>query len=336
MFKSVLFTWALLFTCLISCVPAEKNDQLIEKDIDIKDEQNENDNTVLELPKESLQKFDKNQSVEALNEFLYSLGYDVDISDEFNTLTTWALTDIQLQKTPNYATGMYDEITMATLNVLKDKKDTISIEAGLKKPKHPESLTQITENPYDILSIINKEYRLPFDYVPRDLVVPDIRFTFTEDDPKKQLRKVAANAIEDLFKQADQAGLTIYAQSGYRSYARQKVIFESNLARHGEKHANTYSARPGESEHQMGLAMDVTTESVNFDLNTDFGNTQEGKWLKDHAKDYGFIIRYPEDKVSITKYQYEPWHIRYVGINLAKKLHDNQETLEEYYKKNYE
>src|SRR5699024_12019487 len=82
-----------------------------------------------------------------------------------------------------------------------------------------------------------------------------------------------------------------------------------------------------ESEHQTGLVMDVTNQAVNFELTTEFGETEEGIWLKDNAHKYGFIIRYPKDKEDITKYQYEPWHIRYVGKNLAKELHEKEITL---------
>src|SRR5699024_8282030 len=107
----------------------------------------------------------------------------------------------------------------------------------------------------------------------------------------------------------------IYAQSGFRSYDRQESIFASNVEKNGEEHANTYSARPGESEHQTGLVMDVTSQSAGFDLNTDFGETEEGKWIKDHAHEYGFIISYPKNKKNITKYQYDPGHLP----NLEKK-----------------
>src|SRR5699024_3105042 len=176
--------------------------------------------------------------------------------------------------------------------------------------------------------LVNKEHALPNDYLPEDLVVPDVRFPFTEDVPKKQLRKVAATSLENLFKSSEEAGLELFAQSGYRSYERQEAIFNNNIKRHGEEHANTYSARPVESEHQTDLVIDVTNQTDNFELTTEFSYTEEGIWLKDNAHKYRFIIRYSKNKEDITKYQYEPWHIRYVGKNLAKELHEKEITLE--------
>lgn len=290
----------------------------------------------LELPKKHLKKFDTNDSVQVLNDYLLSLGYEVNDTNHFDALTTWALTDIQLQLLPEHVSGMYDEQTRDILNQLKNNKQEIITEKELKKPQSSDSLPEVTDNPFDILVLVNKEHALPNDYIPNDLVVPNVRFPFTEDVPKKQLRKVAADALENLFKASDEAGLELFAQSGYRSYDRQETIFNNNIARHGEDYANTYSARPGESEHQTGLVMDVTNQAVNFELTTEFGETKEGQWLKDNAHLYGFIIRYPEDKIEITKYQYEPWHIRYIGEALASELHENNLSLEEYYKNSYE
>src|SRR5699024_3898639 len=123
----------------------------------------------------------------------------------------------------------------------------------------------------------------------------------------------------------------LFAQSVYRSYERQEAIFNNKIERQREEHAKTYSARPGVREHQTGLVMDETNQAVNFELTTEFGEIEEGIWLKDNAHKYGFIIRYPKDKEDITKCQYEPWHIRYVGKNLAKELHEKEITLEEFY-----
>ncbi len=202
-----------------------------------------------------------------------------------------------------------------------DKKD---------KDKMSENGSMITDNPNDILVLVNKEHALPDGYEPSDLVFPDVRFPFTEDLPKKQMRKEAAEAIEAMFADADKEELDLFAQSGYRSYERQDAIFAANVEKNGEKAANNYSARPGESEHQTGLVMDVTSPDVNYGLEIEFGDTKEGKWLAEHAADYGFIIRYPKDKEDITEYQYEPWHIRYVGKKAAKEIMSKGITLEEY------
>ena len=184
--------------------------------------------------------------------------------------------------------------------------------------------------PDDITVLVNKEYSLPKDYVPADLAEPNILFPFEYEDEKKLLRKEAADAITNLFEAATNEGLRLYGVSGYRSYDRQKAIYDSNVATRGEEETNRYSAKPGHSEHQTGLAMDVSTPSIQFHLDSGFAATPEGKWLADNAYRFGFIIRYPEGKTDITGYAYEPWRIRYVGIPLAEKLHNENLTLEEY------
>lgn len=184
--------------------------------------------------------------------------------------------------------------------------------------------------PDSIQVLVNKDHPLPSNYEPTDLVVPDVRFPFEEDDPKKQLRKEAADALEELFIAAEEDGHYLFALSGYRSYDRQEVIFASNVNQHGEEHANTFSARAGESEHQTGLVMDISSEAVGFRLVVEFGDTPEGKWVAENAHLFGFIIRYPEGKEEITKYQYEPWHLRYVGVDVATEVFESGETYEEY------
>lgn len=188
----------------------------------------------------------------------------------------------------------------------------------------------IVDNTDDILVLVNKNRNLPSDYVPDDLVFPNVRFTFEGFDEKKQMRKEAAEALEELFKAAEEEGIYLFAVSGYRSYNRQKYLFDTRAARDGFEEANKLTAYPGQSEHQTGLAMDVSCQSVGFDLTQKFGQTVEGIWLKENAHKFGFIIRYQEDKVDITGYSYEPWHIRYVGKEAAKEIYERNITLEEY------
>lgn len=180
------------------------------------------------------------------------------------------------------------------------------------------------------LLLVNKEYALPQGYVPEDLVVPDIPFSFEEYLPKKLVKKEVAEALEEMFNSAKADGIDLYAVSGYRSYDRQDQIFRYNVNQHGEEYANQFSARPGESEHQTGLSMDVSSSSVNYGLIQQFGETEEGKWVSENASKYGFIIRYPESKQEITGYIYEPWHLRYIGKEAATIIDQKQITLEEY------
>lgn len=186
------------------------------------------------------------------------------------------------------------------------------------------------KNTDDYLVLVNKQRNLPADYTPQDLVIPEVPFSFTQDLPKKYMRVDAARALERMFQQAKADGIKLVGISGYRSYQTQKDIFTYNVKRKGEEEANKTSARPGQSEHQTGLAMDVSSAGVNYTLSEKFGQTIEGQWLAANAPNFGFIIRYPKDKTHITGYNYEPWHVRYVGIEHALKITNLDITLEEY------
>ena len=156
--------------------------------------------------------------------------------------------------------------------------------------------------------IANKTYSLPSSYNPGL-------------DSKT---KAQANIM---FADAKKEGLNIYLSSGFRSYNTQKNLYNNYVARDGQAAADTYSARPGYSEHQTGLAFDVNQ------INSSFDNSNEAKWLSDNAHKYGFILRYPKGKTNETGYQYESWHFRYVGTDLAGKLYNggNWITMESYF-----
>lgn len=286
------------------------------------------------LPDNDLQKKDQGKEVEALQTALIELGYPIDSTGIYDKKTVWAVTDLQFQTKEINISGLYDQDTKLAIEKSLDGDHSIKAGKGLpyKKDSKTDDGKKVTSNPYEVLVLVNKENALPEDFLPEDLVTPDVRFPFTEDLPKKQMRQVAADALEDLFAAADKEDLELFAQSGFRAFERQEAIFAANVEKNGEKAANKYSARPGESEHQTGLTMDVTNADVGFDLIIEFGDTPEGKWLKDHASDHGFIIRYPEGKEDITKYQYEPWHLRYVGEKAAKKIMDQDITFEDYLK----
>jgi D-alanyl-D-alanine carboxypeptidase len=118
--------------------------------------------------------------------------------------------------------------------------------------------------------------------------------------------------------------------TAYRSYEFQSMLYNNYVAQDGQAAADRYSAKPGHSEHQTGLAVDVSCASVNFELRVAFADTKEGKWLSENAHLFGFIIRFPEGKEEITGYQYEPWHLRYVGLVAAEYIYVHELTLEEY------
>lgn len=185
------------------------------------------------------------------------------------------------------------------------------------------------QDPTDTLILVNKVNRAPA--VPMTLVKPDVTPTRPELSENIYMRPEAAAALENLFAGAAEEGVTLYATSGYRSYSTQKAIFERKLEKMSEKSANASVAKPGYSEHQTGLAMDVEGETTKgTGLTSAFGDSPEGIWLAKNCWDYGFIIRYPEGKTNITGYIYEPWHIRYVGIEAAKEIQEMDVTFEEY------
>jgi len=182
-----------------------------------------------------------------------------------------------------------------------------------------------------ITVLVNKQNSLPIDYIPPDLVDVDIPFTFKEKAEKRQLRQEAATELAKLFATAKNENIILYGVSGYRSYQTQKGLFAYFTQRYGsEEKANQISARPGESEHQTGLAMDVTSQSVNYGLEQSFGETKEYAWLAENAHLFGYVVRYPKGKEHITEYTYEPWHLRYIGTELATKLYEEKITYEEY------
>ena len=185
------------------------------------------------------------------------------------------------------------------------------------------------QDPMDLLILVNKQNRAPS--VPYTLVKPDVTPTKPELIENIYMRPEAAAALEDLFEAAAKDGITLYATSGFRSYSTQKAIFDRRAKERGEKAANRSVAKAGQSEHQTGLAMDVEGEStLGTGLTDAFGESPEGMWIAEHCAEYGFIIRYPKGKTNITGYIYEPWHIRYVGIEAAKEITALGVTFEEY------
>nr|WP_235822161.1 M15 family metallopeptidase [Gottfriedia luciferensis] len=190
-----------------------------------------------------------------------------------------------------------------------------------------DGLLEVT-NPKSNLVLVNKERKLPNGYEPTDLVYPIVPLHGV-NKAKTLMRKEAAHALEKLFERAEKDGIQLTPVSAYRSFDRQQSLYNYYIQIHGEEWTHSYSAVPGTSEHQTGLAMDVSSPKFGNKLEKEFGETKEGAWLADHAHEYGFVIRYPEDKVNITEYHYEPWHIRYIGIKYATYLYKKDLVLEE-------
>ena len=178
--------------------------------------------------------------------------------------------------------------------------------------------------------LVNRSHPLPPDFVPADLVEADIPFDAPAGHEKRMLKTAAARAAKELFSAARQQRLCLWGVSGYRSYARQEAIYRQRLAETSKSYVNSYIARPGTSEHQTGLALDVSCPAVRCQLTEAFADTAEGRWLARNAPLYGFILRYPRGKDEVTGYSWEPWHIRYVTRSLALYLALTGMTLEEY------
>jgi D-alanyl-D-alanine carboxypeptidase len=198
----------------------------------------------------------------------------------------------------------------------------------VERPALAINLEEEISDPNSIAVLVNKEYSIG-EYVPDDLVTVEVS-TVLENPEVWQMRAEAAEALKEMFEAAAEEEIILHSRSGYRSYQTQVQLFNNYAATHGEEEANKFSSRPGHSEHQTGLSMDVTSESVNFQLTEAFGETKEGQWVAENAHDFGFIIRYPKGKSDITGYIYEPWHIRYLGEELATAVYDSGLTYEEF------
>ena len=187
----------------------------------------------------------------------------------------------------------------------------------------------------DSILLVNKENELDEGFVPDDLVELNTDFINNGDPNVNKLTSEAAEALEKMFIDAKKSNVYLLGVSGYRDYNYQKNLYEAEVEVFGEQRASNYVAMPGESEHQTGLAMDVLSKDYQV-LDEGFKNTKAYSWICDNCKDFGFIIRYPEGKEEITGYKYEPWHIRYVGVEAAKEIYEKGITLEEFLSKNHE
>lgn len=183
----------------------------------------------------------------------------------------------------------------------------------------PDMSKYTIDNQNSIYYIVNKQRSLPAGFVPQNLVTAG----------GERVRSDTATALNSLLGAAKKEGVSLRLISGYRSYLEQQKVYSGYVKTDGQAKADTYSARPGYSEHQTGLAIDLGSGSC--DLQTCFGDSKAGKWLAAHAHEYGFIIRYGKGQENLTGYQYEPWHLRYVGNELAAKLQTSGQTLEQFF-----
>lgn len=202
----------------------------------------------------------------------------------------------------------------------KDIKDVVTyVNINLDKEFYTDST--LVDNPNDLTVLVNKYHHLEKDFIPNDLV------TLFDSTRGAKMVRVAADAYKLFIEAARNDGITLESTTAYRSYSFQNTLYTNYVKVDGTKLADTYSARPGSSEHQLGLAVDLNDPNYNGARLSD----KDYEWVLNNSYKYGFIVRYTEDGVPITGYMEEPWHIRYLGIDLATKVYESGLTYEEYY-----
>lgn len=210
--------------------------------------------------------------------------------------------------------------------ILKEKynyEDTVTfVNAYLDKDYYSNDIPLSKDKASKLDVIINKYYKLDKDYEPEDLTVINSKFA----SGTQKLRKEAADKFEEMASDMLKENLKIYAGSTYRSYSYQEGLYNRYVKKDGFKEAETYSARAGYSEHQLGLAVDIVNGKWNYLSEGD----KEYTWLINNSYKYGFILRYPHESEYITGYVFEDWHFRYLGIELATKVYESKLTYDEY------
>lgn len=245
---------------------------------------------------QSVTNFTKREKVKYLEEF-YTIDYaKLDNYDRYVNYENETAED--------------EEIVVMYINLDMDKEDYVDA-------------TKVDKFSIDML--VNKRRYLDKNFEPDDLVKIEEKYA-SESDLK--CSRIALNAFKEMSKQAEKEGYAIIINSAYRSYEDQEEITNLYLNTYGQEYVNKFVAKPGFSEHQTGLAFDVGSKNVNI-----FANSKEYTWMLDNAYKYGFILRFPKKYEEITRFRSEPWHYRYVGKKIAKIIHDEDITLEEYFVK---
>ena len=221
----------------------------------------------------------------------------------------------------DYYIPAYEELYLEYLDRYDSVRQMMEVvNTGTYKPFYTDIKETDMSKGYQIL--VNKYYTLSADYEPEDLVQVE------SDYGKGYLRERVYEAFKPLHDDAYELGYNIRVVSPYRSYDYQKAVYDKYLQKDPVEVVDSYSARPGLSEHQTGLCADVSIPGIYIDY---FGEYAASDWLAEHAHEYGFIIRFPENKEAITGYIWEAWHIRYVGVEVATDIYERGITFDEYY-----
>ena len=233
------------------------------------------------------------------------------------------------------STGEKDSITASggAAHSIDEENPVSKGETGNQPAKRPnvtglpDVIDTLEKDDGSKLVLVNKLHAVSENYEPIDMVPVDGSLSTNQG---LYFKREAYEAYLKMLKDAEKDGIKFIICSTYRSYSTQKSIYNGYVSRNGADYANTVSAYPGRSEHHTGWAVDVTSSSMDYGLKQNFIEYPEGIWINNHCSEYGFIIRYPKNKTDITGYSYEPWHLRYVGVDVAKEITEKGITLEEY------
>jgi D-alanyl-D-alanine carboxypeptidase len=223
------------------------------------------------------------------------------------------------------------DIQNINIEELEPKKVTISSNSTPSNWwEYPNDIKETTRSGNDLLVLVNKEYKLPSTYVPSDLTKVGENVIRRGDN--YYLRSILINNLKDLVTQAKSEGIDLSIVSGYRSYQTQANTYQYwvNYNNGCVACADRISARAGHSQHQLGTALDFSSNEVNDALGIKFGDTQASKWLQENAYKYGFVLSFPKGYESITGYSYEPWHYRYIGKENALEMKNSGMILENF------
>lgn len=244
------------------------------------------------------------------------------------TGTTRSIISGEIFSTNQYLTeNASDKLSAAASSPAGSASGTASASTDKTMTGLPDVIDTISRDNGGRLVLVNKLHAVSPDYYPTDMVPVDGSLSTNQG---LYFKREAYDAYLKMLGDAKEAGLSFCICSTYRSYELQKTLYNNSLARNGAAYTYTYSAYPGRSEHHTGWAVDITSASMGYGLSQNFIDYPEGLWINNNCSEYGFIIRYPKGKTHITGYAYEPWHLRYVGIDAAKEITARGITLEEY------
>jgi len=218
-----------------------------------------------------------------------------------------------------------------TLAPVKNTSEAPTTTVNGNRPQVFDKTRLATDVASSLWVVVNKGRALPSTYAPDNLVVPNVPLRLSASAGEMHLRQEAASALATMFSSAKNQNVDLMLASGYRSYPDQVAVYNNYVSQSGVAKADTFSARPGHSEHQTGLAADVEPVSRTCEVEQCFENTKEGQWLAANAYKFGFIIRYQKNTENLTGYEYEPWHVRYVGADLSAELQKSGQTMEQFF-----